>query len=145
MSNNEQPNNLPIELFLEEKKKIVVFNFEHENILEHIKNELKVPKYNSIVTMDNFSDMKESSNELGRISKSISRFRIDKKNSEMEDINIFETNFKSYCTLIDAKQAEIKKGLEVFEEQTRKQILEVCTKYLIEQYREQNLVQVLEC
>ena len=140
MSTNEQPNNLPIELtLLEEKKKIVVLNSEHELILEHITNELKAPKYNSIVTMDNFNGMKESSNELGKTSKFISRFRIDKKTSEMEDINIFETNFKSYCTLIDAKQAEIKKGLEVFEAETRKQILEICTKYLVEQYKEQDL------
>jgi FMN-dependent NADH-azoreductase len=139
MSTNEQPNKLPIELFLEDKKKIVVFNFEHETILEHITNELRADKYNSIVTMDNFSDMKESSNELGKTSKMISRFRIDKKDSEMEEINLFDANFKSYCSLIDAKQSEIKKGLEVFEAETRKQILEVCTKYLVEQYKEQNL------
>ena len=139
MSTNEQPNSLPIELFLEDKKKIVVFNSEHENILEHITNELKAPKYNSIVTMDNLADMKESSSELGKISKSISRFRIDKKDSEMEDINLFDANFKSYCALIDAKQTEIKKGLEVFEAETRKQILEVCTKYLVEQYKEKDL------
>lgn len=139
MSNNEQPKNLPIELILEEKKKIIVFNSEHENILEHIKNELDADKYNSIVTMDNFSSMKESSNELGRMTKLISRFRIDKKNSEMEDINIFESNFKAYCSLIDEKQTEIKQGLEVFEAETRKQILEVCQKYLVEQYKEQDL------
>lgn len=139
MSTNEQPKNLPIEILLEEKKKIVVFNSEHQNILEHITNELKADKYNSIVTMDNFNSMKESSNELGKMSKLISRFRIDKKNSEMEDINTFDTNFKSYCSLIDEKQTEIKKGLDVFEAETRKQILEVCQKYLVEQYKEQDL------
>lgn len=139
MSNNEQPKNLPIEILLEEKKKIVVFNSEHQNILEHISSELKADKYNSIVTMDNFNSMKESSNELGKMSKLISRFRIDKKNSEMEDINTFDTNFKSYCSLIDEKQTEIKKGLDVFEAETRKQILEVCQKYLVEQYKEQDL------
>jgi hypothetical protein len=89
--------------------------------------------------MDNFGDMKESSLELGKISKAISRFRIDKKDSEMQDINLFDANFKSYCTLIDSKQSEIKKGLEVFEAETRKQILEVCTKYLVEQYKEKDL------
>ena len=47
-----------------------------------------------VVTIDNFDSMKESAAELGKMSKLISRFRIDKKNSEMEDINIFETNFK---------------------------------------------------
>ena len=73
------------------------------------------------------------------MSKLISRFRIDKKNSEMEDINIFDTNFKGYCSLIDGKQTEIKKGLDVYEAETRKQILEVCQKYLVEQYKEQNL------
>lgn len=140
MSTNELPNNLPIELtLLDSNKKIVVLNSEHKTILEHITNELNADKYNSIVTMDNFQSMKESSNELGKTSKFISRFRIDKKNSEMEDINIFESNFKNYCSLIDEKQAEIKKGLDVFEEQTRKQILEVCTKYLVEQYKEQDL------
>lgn len=139
MSNNEQPKNLPIEILLEEKKKIVVFNSEHENILEHIKKELAADKYNSIVTIDNFDSMKESAAELGKMSKLISRFRIDKKNSEMEDINIFETNFKGYCSLIDGKQTEIKKGLDVYEAETRKQILEVCQKYLVEQYKEQDL------
>ena len=124
---------------MEENKKIVVLNTEHEAILNHIESELKANKYNSIVTMDNFADMKESSLELGKISKAISRFRIDKKDSEMEDINLFDANFKSYCTLIDAKQSEIKKGLEVFEAETRKQILEVCTKYLVEQYKEKDL------
>ena len=89
--------------------------------------------------MDNFPNMKESSLELGKISKAISRFRIDKKDSEMQDINLFDANFKSYCALIDAKQTEIKKGLDVFEAETRKQILEVCTKYLVEQYKEKDL------
>ena len=139
MENLETKENLPILVLLEENKKIVVLNTEHEAILNHIENELKANKYNSIVTMDNFPDMKESSLELGKISKAISRFRIDKKDSEMEDINLFDANFKSYCTLIDAKQNEIKKGLEVFEAETRKQILEVCTKYLVEQYKEKDL------
>ena len=139
MENLEVKENLPILVLLEENKKIVVLNTEHEAILNHIENELKANKYNSIVTMDNFPDMKESSLELGKISKAISRFRIDKKDSEMEDINLFDANFKSYCTLIDAKQNEIKKGLEVFEAETRKQILEVCTKYLVEQYKEKDL------
>lgn len=139
MENIEQKENLPILVLLEENKKIVVLNTEHEAILNHIENELKANKYNSIVTMDNFSSMKESSLELGKISKAISRFRIDKKNSEMEDINLFDTNFKSYCNLIDDKQNEIRKGLEIFEAETRKQILEVCTKYLIEQYKEKDL------
>ena len=139
MEHTETKENLPILVLLEENKKIVVLNTEHEAILNHIENELKANKYNSIVTMDNFPDMKESSLELGKISKAISRFRIDKKDSEMEDINLFDANFKSYCALIDAKQNEIKKGLEVFEAETRKQILEVCTKYLIEQYKEKDL------
>lgn len=139
MSTNEQPNKLPIEVLLEDKKKIVIFNSEHEAILEHITNELNADKYNSIVTENNIDAMEQASKELGKISKAISRFRIDKKDSEMEDINIFDANFKSYCTLIDAKQTEIKKGLEVFEEKTRKQILELCQKYLVEQYKEQNL------
>ena len=139
MENLETKENLPILVLLEENKKIVVLNTEHEAILNHIENELKANKYNSIVTMDNFPDMKESSLELGKISKAISRFRIDKKDSEMEDINLFDANFKSYCALIDAKQSEIKKGLEVFEAETRKQILEVCTKYLVEQYKEKDL------
>lgn len=139
MENTQTKENLPILVLLEENKKIVTLNTEHEAILNHIKNELKANKYNSIVIMDNFNSMKESSLELGKISKAISRFRIDKKDSEMQDINLFDSNFKSYCTLIDDKQNEIKKGLEVFEAETRKQILEVCTKYLVEQYKEKDL------
>lgn len=139
MENTEAKENLPILVLLEENKKIVVLNTEHEAILNHIENELKANKYNSIVTEDNIDAMEKSSKELGKISKAISRFRIDKKDSEMEDINLFDANFKSYCALIDAKQTEIKKGLEVFESETRKQILEVCTKYLVEQYKEKDL------
>ena len=139
MENTETKENLPILVLLEENKKIVVLNTEHDSILNHIENELKANKYNSIVTEDNLDAMKESSKELGKISESISRFRIDKKDSEMEEINLFDKNLKSYCTLIDAKQTEIKKCLEPFEEKTRKQILEVCTKYLVEQYKEKDL------
>ena len=53
MEHTETKENLPILVLLEENKKIVVLNTEHEAILNHIKNELKANKYNSIVTMDN--------------------------------------------------------------------------------------------
>ena len=139
MENPEVKENLPILVLLEESKKIVVLNTEHEAILNHIENELKANKYNSIVIEDNIDAMKESSKELGKISKAINRFRIDKKDSEMEDIKLFDANFQSYCALIDAKQSEIKKGLEPFETEIIKQILEVCTKYLVEQYKEKDL------
>jgi len=130
MSQNEQPNKLPIELnLLDEKKSIVVLNKEHQSIEEHIKKELEADKYNSIVTADNYDVMKASSQELGKTSKFISRFRIDKKESEMEDINIFDKNLVGYCKLITDKQDEIKKGLDVFDEKKRKQVVEVCKNY----------------
>lgn len=129
MSSNEITN-LPLAVdLLDDKKSITVLNSENETILQSIMKELEADKYNSIVTMENFKDMKESSLELGKTSKFISSFRISKKKEEMTHIDEFEANLKGYCKLIDEKQNEIKSGLDVFEEQTRQSILSVCKEY----------------
>ena len=60
MEHTETKENLPILVLLEENKKIVVLNTEHEAILNHIENELKANKNNNIVKIDNFQNIKES-------------------------------------------------------------------------------------
>ena len=121
-------------VLLEEAKKIVVLNESHDEIQKQIVAELTADKYNSIVTMYNFKVMKEASQELGKTSKFISDFRIAKKKSEMGDIDLFNNNLVGYCKNIDAKQTEIKNGLSIFEEETRKQIVNLCTLYLQDCY-----------
>ncbi len=126
MSQNEQTN-LPIAInLLDEKKSIVTLNNENGTILEQITKELDADKYNSIVTMENYKVMKESATELNKTSKFISDFRIAKKKDEMKHIDEFETNLKGYCELINDKRDTIKDGLNVFEDETRKQVLAVC-------------------
>lgn len=139
MSIQEEPNKLPSILLLDEKKKIAVLNNEHLTIFQAIKKELESDKYNSPVTMQNFKSMKESSNELGKTSKFISKFRIEKKQSEMTEINEFDKNLKGYCSLIDEQQLTIKAGLNVFEEETRKKILALVTEHLEFKCNEQSL------
>ncbi len=130
MSNNEKTN-LPIAVdLLDNKKSITVLNSENETILQSIMKELDADKYNSIVTMDNYKVMKESATELNKTSKFISDFRIAKKKDEMKHIDEFEINLKGYCQLINTKRDIIKNGLNVFEEETRKQVLAVCEDYL---------------
>jgi hypothetical protein len=139
MSQNEKTN-LPIGIsLLDENKNIVTLNSENETILEQITKELEADKYNSIVTMENYKVMKDSSLELGKTSKFISNFRIAKKKEEMVHIDEFESNLKGYCKLIDEKQNEIKSGLNVFEEQTRQKVLGVCKEYF-NQYADEVLL-----
>jgi hypothetical protein len=139
MSNNEQPNSLVVIKALDKNAKIVVINSEHDVLLEQITKELNDNEYNSIVTMENYSAMDLSAKKLGTSSKFISRFRIDKKDSEMSDIKLFEENLKGYCSLIDKKQQTIKDVLEVFKEETRKQITKVCKAFLEECLNELNI------
>ena len=133
MSKQEKPNILPIEINLfDQHKSIAVLNSENETILSHIKKQLEANKYNSVVTMENYKAMKESATELNKTSKFISDFRIAKKKSEMQHIDEFEANLKGYCELINTKRDTIKDGLSVFEEETRKQVLEVTKEYMLE-------------
>ena len=109
-------------------------------IVEKQLNEmLNENRFNSPVTMQNFSSMKESSWFLGKVAKQISDFRIAKVKEESQDIKLFEDSLKKFTNMFKTKQETINSGLEVFEAETRKQILEVCTKYLVEQYKEKDL------
>lgn len=117
-------------IVLEDTKKIVEFNSSFEQLKENIIIQLKDNKYNSIVTIDNFDAMKETSQELGKMAKYVSNFRIAKVKEESVEIQNFEKNFKEITQIIEAKQETIKDGLSVFEEITRKQINLVCEDYL---------------
>lgn len=124
------------EVELNSSNSIIVINKNIENINKEVEKELSKDCYNSIVTMENFKDMKLSSQQLGKIAKQISDFRIAKKNDEMEDINKFDASLKNFTQMFKNKQNEIKEGLNVFEEKTRQKVLTVCKEYF-EEYCEE--------
>lgn len=140
MSTNEQPKKLPIKLnLLDDNKKIIDLNKEHPTILEQIKQKIKEPQYNSIVTMENYKVMKESATELNKTATFIDNFRKAKVKLETKDIENFKSNCKIYCDLIQQKREYILKGLNVFEEETRKEVIKVCTEYASRLIKENNL------
>ena len=57
---------------------ILTINSQIEALENAVIKELEKPEYNSIVTMNNFKVMKESSQFLGKVAKQISDFRIAK-------------------------------------------------------------------
>ena len=105
---------------------ILNLNANMDQLENAVIKELEKPEYNSIVTMTNFKDMKESSLFLGKVAKQISDFRIAKVKEETTDIKLFEDSLKKFTNMFKSKQDVIKQGLDVFEEETRKQIKEVC-------------------
>ena len=68
---------------------ILNLNAKMESLESLVVQELEKAEYNSIVTMDNFKVMKESSLFLGKVAKDISDFRIAKVKEETQDIKIF--------------------------------------------------------
>lgn len=121
---------MELEKQLVSNKNILTLNKEHESILGLVKKELSLDKYNSIVTMKNYKDMKATGTELNKFSKFVNDFRKTKVKLETEDIEIFKSNCKIYDNLIQVKREAILKGLAVFEEETKKQVLTVCKEYL---------------
>ena len=111
---------------------ILNLNAKMESLESLVVQELEKAEYNSIVTMDNFKAMKESSLSLGRYAKDISDFRIAKVKEETQDIKLFEDSLKRFTNMFKSKQDEIKQGLDVFEEETRKQVKAVCIAYFDE-------------
>lgn len=108
---------------------ILNLNANMEQLENAVIEELESNEYNSIVTMGNFKDMKESSLFLGRVAKQISDFRIAKVREETQDIKLFEDSLKKFTNMFKTKQDEIKQGLDVFEEETRQQVKAVCIAY----------------
>ena len=108
---------------------ILNLNAKMESLESLVVQELEKAEYNSIVTMDNFKVMKESSLYLGKVAKDISDFRIAKVKEETQDIKIFEDSLKKFTSMFKSKQDEIKQGLDIFEEETRKQVKAVCIAY----------------
>ena len=90
---------------------ILNLNAKMESLESLVVQELEKAEYNSIVTMDNFKVMKESSLYLGKVAKDISDFRIAKVKEETQDIKIFEDSLKKFTSMFKSKQDEIKKGL----------------------------------
>lgn len=111
---------------------ILTINGQVEALENAVIKELEKDEYNSIVTMDNFKVMKESSQFLGKVAKQISDFRIAKVREETQDIKLFEDNLKRFTNMFKDKQDTIKSGLDVFEEQTRQKVLLVCKEYFAE-------------
>lgn len=119
--------NLPI--LLDYNNSISMINSNIALIEEKVNELLNENRFNSIVTMANFKDMKESSLFLGRVAKQISDFRIAKFKQETQDIKLFEDSLKKFTSMFKSKQDEIKQGLDIFEEETRKQVKAVCIAY----------------
>ena len=111
---------------------ILVLNKSMQDLEKEVLVELGKNEYNSIVVMDNFKQMKESSQFLGKVAKQISDFRIAKVKEESQDIKLFEDSLKKITNMFKEKQDTIKSGLDVFEEQTRQKVLQVCKEYFDE-------------
>ena len=111
---------------------ILVLNKSMQDLEKEVLVELGKNEYNSIVVMDNFKQMKESSQFLGKVAKQISDFRIAKVKEETQDIKLFEDSLKKFTNMFKEKQDTIKSGLDVFEEQTRQKVLLVCKEYFEE-------------
>lgn len=111
---------------------ILTINSQIETLENAVIKELEKDEYNSIVTMDNFKAMKESSQLLGKFGKQISDFRIAKVKEETQDIKLFEDNLKRFTNMFKDKQDTIKSGLDIFEEQTRIKVVAVCKEYFAE-------------
>lgn len=111
---------------------IAVINSNISIVEKQLNEMLNENRFNSPVTMQNFSSMKESSQFLGKVAKQISDFRIAKKNEETEHITAFENSLKALTKMFIDKQNVIKKGLDIFEEQTRQKVLLVCKEYFAE-------------
>ena len=111
---------------------ILVLNKSMQDLEKEVLVELGKNEYNSIVVMDNFKQMKESSQFLGKVAKQISDFRIAKVKEESQDIKLFEDSLKKFTNMFKEKQDTIKSGLDVFEEQTRQKVLLVCKEYFEE-------------
>lgn len=121
-------NNVP----LNGELSILTINSQIEALENAVIKELEKPEYNSIVTMNNFKVMKESSQFLGKVAKQISDFRIAKVKEETQDIKLFEDNLKRFTNMFKDKQDTIKSGLDIFEEQTRIKVVAVCGVYFLE-------------
>lgn len=111
---------------------ILVLNKSMQDLEKEVLVELGKNEYNSIVVMDNFKQMKESSQFLGKVAKQISDFRIAKVKEESQYIKLFEDSLKKFTNMFKEKQETIKSGLDVFEEQTRQKVLQVCKEYFEE-------------
>ncbi|RBQ31398.1 hypothetical protein CRU92_06380 [Arcobacter sp. FW59] len=108
---------------------IINLNANMEQLENAVIKELEKDEYNSVVTMSNFKDMKETSLFLGKVAKQISDFRIAKVKEETTDIKLFEDSLKKFTNMFKSKQETIKQGLDVFEEETRIQIKAVSKAY----------------
>ena len=111
---------------------IAVINSNISMVEKQLNEMLNENRFNSPVTMQNFSSMKESSQFLGKVAKQISDFRIAKVKEESQDIKLFEDSLKKFTQMFKDKQDSIKSGLDIFEEQTRQKVLQVCKEYFEE-------------
>ena len=82
---------------------ILTINGQVEALEDAVTKELEKDEYNSIVTMDNFKVMKESSQFLGKVAKQISDFRIAKVKEETQDIKLFEDSLKKFTQVFRDK------------------------------------------
>ncbi len=139
MSIKESPNTGNAVALLDEKSNIELLNNLDMRIIEQIEAVVNQNEYNSIVTEANFSDMKKSATKLNAFANDINKFKIAKVKAETEDIEIFKGHCKKYIGMYTTKKDEIKKGMEIFEEKTKKQVLNVCIPFLTKYYEDLNI------
>ena len=101
----------------------------NKSILEFIENQLESDEYNFIVTAENIPFAKKQMAELNKSKKYIDTFRKDKVNIESVSIDLFKKNVKGYITPIELKYEELKKKVEVFEKETKDNILKELSLY----------------
>ena len=111
----------------------------NQSIVEFIEKELQTDGYNFIVTADNLAFAKTKMADLNKSIKFIDTFRKDKVSAESVAIDIFKVNVKKYVALIDSKREEIKKNVEVFEKETKDNILKELSLYCEQLVKEQNI------
>lgn len=107
--------------------------------LKFIEKNLKADEYNFVVSADNLAFAKTKMADLNKSIKFIDTFRKDKVNAESADIDLFKVNIKDYISPIELKREEIKKNVEVFEKETKDNILKELSLYSEQLIKEQNI------
>jgi len=111
----------------------------NKSILEFMENQLSKKEYNFVITADDIPKAKKIMADLNKSKDFIDTFRKDKVSIESVAIDVFKDNVKKYIALIDAKREEIKKNVEIFERETKDNILKELSLYSEQLLKEQNV------
>jgi len=101
----------------------------NESILELLNKELQSDNYNFVITADNVPFAKKQMAELNKTKDFIDTFRKNKVAAESKDIDAFKLNNKAYIKLFEDKYNEIKKNVEVFQQEKKDSITKELSLY----------------